>query len=102
VNARERLAIMVRTDRGSMTVWSHAEVRKALDDYRIEVIQEEIADYQVPDGEAYVGELELLRALALNVRAAARRGDLGHVQQLVDLHHQADKDARHKAQQQTR
>ncbi|MFG2684159.1 hypothetical protein [Streptomyces sp. NPDC048392] len=60
---------------------------------------EEIADYQTPDDEAYVGELELLRALALNVRAAARRGDLSHVQQLSDQHHQADKDTRNKVRQ---
>lgn len=62
---------------------------------------EEIADYQKPDDEAYVGELDLLRAFALNMRAAARRSDLGQVQQLVAERHQADKDARRKARQQT-
>ncbi|MFD8488678.1 hypothetical protein [Streptomyces sp. NPDC059712] len=32
--ARERLQIMIRTDRGHMTVWSEPEVRAALDAYR--------------------------------------------------------------------
>ncbi|WP_406227419.1 hypothetical protein [Streptomyces anthocyanicus] len=32
--ARERLQIMIRTDRGDMTVWSEPEVRDALDAYR--------------------------------------------------------------------
>lgn len=44
MNARERLNIMVRTDRGSMTVWSPDEVRAALDAYRTEVLAE-AADY---------------------------------------------------------
>lgn len=55
---------------------------------------EEIADYQTPDDEAYPGELELLRALAMNVRLRARQGDLPFVQQLVEQHYQADKKAR--------
>jgi hypothetical protein len=127
VNARERLTSMVRTDRGSTTVWSPAEVSDALDNYRTEVLRkaigriraipvqctaltgpvwygegwndaitqlEEIADYQKPDDQDYHGELELLRAFALNVRSAARRGDLAFVQQLVEQHRQADKKAR--------
>lgn len=40
MNARERLAIMVRTNRGNMTVWSQSEVRDALDAYRTEVLRE--------------------------------------------------------------
>lgn len=55
---------------------------------------EEIADYQTPDDEAYHGELERLRAFALNVRLRARQGDLALVQQLVEEHYQADKNAR--------
>ena len=39
MNARERLAVMVRTDRGHMTVWSQPEVRDALDAYRTEVLR---------------------------------------------------------------
>jgi hypothetical protein len=37
---RERLAIMARTDRGSMTVWSPAEVRDAIDAFRAQVRRE--------------------------------------------------------------
>ncbi|WP_416520067.1 hypothetical protein [Streptomyces achromogenes] len=62
---------------------------------------EEIADYQAPDDEAYPGELELLRALAMNVRLRARQGDLAFVQQLVEQHYQADKEGRLKAQGRT-
>lgn len=58
---------------------------------------EEIADYQPPDDEAYIGELELLRALALSVRAAARRGDLAFIQYLSAQHRKADKTARRRA-----
>ncbi|MGA5604051.1 hypothetical protein ACPCUF_23950 [Streptomyces griseoincarnatus] len=40
MNARERLQTMVRTDRGSMTVWPESEVASALDAYRDEVLAE--------------------------------------------------------------
>ncbi|MFJ5675010.1 hypothetical protein [Streptomyces sp. NPDC093097] len=40
MSPRERLTIMVRTDRGSMTVWAPSEVREALDAYRAEVLRE--------------------------------------------------------------
>lgn len=40
MNARERLQTMVRTDRGSMTVWPESEVSSALDAYRDEVLAE--------------------------------------------------------------
>lgn len=63
---------------------------------------EEIADYQTPDDEAYTGELELLRALTLNMRAAARKGDLNFVRHLSDQHHQADKTAREQKQETSR
>lgn len=36
MSAREVLAVMVRTDRGQMTVWSPTEVEEALDRYRAE------------------------------------------------------------------
>lgn len=39
MNARERLAVMVRTDHGSMTVWSQTELTDALDAYRTEVLR---------------------------------------------------------------
>ncbi|MFM9373326.1 hypothetical protein [Streptomyces sp. Da 82-17] len=119
MSARDRLTAMVRTDRGSMTVWSPGEVQDALDAYRTEVLQkaidrlrampvtctaltgpvwygtgwndaigqlEEIADYQKPDNEMYPGELEHLRALGFNLRAALRRDDLTRAQQLMDTH----------------
>ncbi|MFG2873316.1 hypothetical protein [Streptomyces sp. NPDC048338] len=37
---RRRLEIMIRTDRGSMTAWSPAEVRDALDAYRAAILRE--------------------------------------------------------------
>jgi hypothetical protein len=46
MNARERLELMVRTDRGSMTVWSPAEVRNALDAYRVEVLTKAGVEYE--------------------------------------------------------
>ncbi|MFF8997107.1 hypothetical protein ACF1GW_30765 [Streptomyces achromogenes] len=47
---------------------------------------EEIADYQTPDDQAYPGELEMLRGLLLNLRPAARNGDMDRVQQLIASH----------------
>jgi hypothetical protein len=47
---------------------------------------EEIADYQKPDDAAYPGELEMLRGLLLNLRVAARKGDMARVQQLIANH----------------
>lgn len=44
MNARQRLQIMIRTDRGSMTVWSPAEVQEALDAYRAQVRNEAAED----------------------------------------------------------
>ncbi|MGS2588046.1 hypothetical protein [Streptomyces hebeiensis] len=40
MNARERLAAMIRTNPGSMTVWSTVEASTALDAYRDEVLAE--------------------------------------------------------------
>ncbi|MET8826025.1 hypothetical protein ABZX40_13210 [Streptomyces sp. NPDC004610] len=37
MNARERLALMIRTDRGDMTVWSETHAQAALDAYLAEV-----------------------------------------------------------------
>lgn len=119
MNARERLAVMVRTTCGSMTVWSQTAVRDALDGYRTEVISktigrlraipvtctaltgpvwygtgwndaitalEDIADFQKPDDEAYPGELERLRALALAIRVGIRKDSLPEVQRVMDAH----------------
>ncbi|MFD8866068.1 RING finger protein [Streptomyces sp. NPDC059590] len=40
MNAREVLETMIRTDRGSMTVWSPAEACNAVDAFRAEVLRE--------------------------------------------------------------
>ncbi|MEU8968101.1 hypothetical protein AB0D11_02300 [Streptomyces monashensis] len=48
---------------------------------------EEIADYRLPDGEAYPGELQRLRARVRELRAAALRNeDLPRVQQILVDH----------------
>lgn len=48
---------------------------------------EEIADYQTPDDEAYPGELQRLRALALGLRVAVlRKEDLAEAQRLLVVH----------------
>ncbi|MFC7794596.1 hypothetical protein [Streptomyces cinereoruber] len=40
ITARERLEIMIHTDRHSITVWSSPEVQGALDAYRAAVLNE--------------------------------------------------------------
>lgn len=60
-------------------------------------VLEEIADYQVPDDEAYPGELQMLRALALGILVAARKADMDRVQYLALDHAARDGDARDKA-----
>jgi hypothetical protein len=48
---------------------------------------EEIAEYSLPEGEAYPGKLQRLRARMRELRAAAlRREDLGRVQQVLMAH----------------
>lgn len=48
---------------------------------------EEIAEYRLPEGEAYPGELQRLRARMRELRAAAlRREDLARVQQVLMTH----------------
>ncbi|MFE2967534.1 hypothetical protein ACFXKC_28450 [Streptomyces sp. NPDC059340] len=61
---------------------------------------EEIADYQTPDDEAYPGELERLRALALAVRVVVRNRrersveeQQAEVQRVMDAHLALEKDA---------
>lgn len=59
---------------------------------------EEIADYQKPDDEAYPGELQRLRALALGLRVAAlRKEDLPEAQRLLVLHAEHEAAAREEA-----
>lgn len=59
-------------------------------------VLEEIADYRTPDDEAYPGELQMLRALALGIRVAARKADMDQVQYLALDHAARDGDARDK------
>jgi hypothetical protein len=59
---------------------------------------EEIADYQTPDDEAYPGELQRLRALALGLRVAAlRKEDLAEAQRLLVSHAEHEIEARDQA-----
>ena len=59
---------------------------------------EEIADYQQPDDEAYPGELQRLRALALGLRVAVlRKGELAEGRRLLLSHAEQEIDAREKA-----
>lgn len=44
MSARDVLSVMIRTDRGSMTVWSPQEAQGAIDAYRAEVLQRESAE----------------------------------------------------------
>jgi len=58
---------------------------------------EEIADYQTPDDEAYPGELERLRILALQLRVAVlRKEDLAEAQRLLVIHAEHEMNAREK------
>ncbi|WP_060887617.1 hypothetical protein [Streptomyces caniscabiei] len=58
---------------------------------------EEIAEYQTPDDEAYPGELQRLRALALGLRVAAlRKEDLAEAQRLLTVHAEHETNAREK------
>jgi hypothetical protein len=59
---------------------------------------EGIADYQTPDDEAYPGELQRLRALALGLRVAAlRKDDLAEAQRLLVVHAEHEMNVREKA-----
>lgn len=61
-------------------------------------VLEDIADYQTPDDEAYPGELQRLRALALALRVAAlRKEDLTEAQRVLVAHAEFEMDAREKA-----
>lgn len=61
-------------------------------------VLEDIADYQTPDDEAYPGELQRLRALALALRVAAlRKEDLAEAQRVLVAHADFEINAREKA-----
>ncbi|MFE2712284.1 hypothetical protein ACFXKI_09905 [Streptomyces mirabilis] len=54
---------------------------------------EEIADYQKPDDEAYPGELQRLRALALAIRAALRKPSLTEAKRVMHAHVEWEEEA---------
>ncbi|MGW3164783.1 hypothetical protein ACWC9Q_18305 [Streptomyces sp. NPDC001142] len=93
MNARERLQIMVRTTRGSMTVWSPPEVRAALDAYRAEVLRE-AADFIDNDDVCDCGGCDTCvpRKYAADLRRMADEGV--SAEQLARF-----EDARHTLQQ---
>jgi hypothetical protein len=58
---------------------------------------EDIADYQTPDDEAYPGELQRLRILALQLRVAVlRKEDMAEAQRLLVVHAEHEMNAREK------
>jgi hypothetical protein len=59
--------------------------RAALGAYRAEVL--------AADGQAYNGELSMLRGLVATLRAVAKHGDLGDVQKLLAEHERDEQDA---------
>lgn len=61
------------------------ELIAALDAYRAEVLAE--------DGQAYVGELAMLRGLVATLRAVATQGGLDEVRKLLDEHQRDEQDA---------
>lgn len=75
MNARERLAAMIRTDRGSMTVWDPTQAREALDAYRAEILREEMRNLrrvereETPEGALGTRTGLLRAALILDERA---------------------------------
>ncbi|MFJ6729456.1 hypothetical protein ACIQPQ_31590 [Streptomyces sp. NPDC091281] len=59
---------------------------------------EDIADYRLPDGEAYPGELQRLRARVRDLRVAAlRKEDLPRVQEILIAHAAYEATARDEA-----
>ena len=59
---------------------------------------EDIADYQIPDDEAYPGELQRLRALALALRVAVlRKEDTAKARWLLIAHAEFEMTAREQA-----
>ncbi len=80
MNACERLQTMVRTDRGSMTVWPESEVASALDAYRAEVLAEvttwlvkKAREFRAMGGEMRAAQADAVAALASKVERGAVR-----------------------------
>jgi hypothetical protein len=86
MNARQRLAIMIRTDRGSMTVWSQSEVRDALDAFHAEVVAERDAmtvawlvkkarEFRAMGGRERAAQADAVAAMASKLERGAVRPD---------------------------
>jgi hypothetical protein len=66
--------------------FTSAELAEELvDAHRIQVLTE--------DGQAYDGELAMLRGLVATLRAVAKHGDLTDIQKLLDEHERDEHDA---------
>lgn len=99
MNARELLQLMIRTDRGSMTVWSKSEVASALDAYRAEILAEakvetvawlvkKAREYRSTGSSQNVRQAEAVEFLASKVDRGAVRAFLGtaHYRDALDAH----------------
>jgi hypothetical protein len=83
MSPRKRLTLMVRTNRGSMTVWSPPEVHEALDDYRADVLREaqdatvtwlhKKAGERRAEGPQYAKQADLIDVLASKAARGAIR-----------------------------
>ncbi|MFD9721053.1 hypothetical protein [Streptomyces sp. NPDC059076] len=73
MNARERLRVMIRTTRGSMTVWSPNEARDALDAYRDQVRAEVLAELAAGDLTVYRASHDSIVMGLYRTAAEARR-----------------------------
>jgi hypothetical protein len=84
VNARKLLTLMVRTDRGSMTVWSPSEVSDALDAFHAEVTAERDAmtvawlvkkarEFRAMGGRMRAAQADAVAAMASKIERGAVR-----------------------------
>ncbi|MFF7534912.1 hypothetical protein ACFZB2_38370 [Streptomyces bobili] len=87
MNARERIISLLWWQMPSAeNDAARAEAGATLDTYRVEVLAE--------DGQAYDGELVMLRGLLATLHAVAEHGDLADVRQLLAEHRRDNADAR--------
>lgn len=58
-----------------------------------EIADAHAAEVLAADGQAYLGELAMLRGLVATLRAVAEHGDLPEVRKLLDEHQRDEQDA---------
>jgi hypothetical protein len=75
MSPRERLAVMVRTDRGDMTVWPEVMVTAALDAYRAEVLRGVAAEWAAHCPEHAVADATWMECPCTWVADLRRRAD---------------------------